>query len=252
MKVKSLDKSIRKFLILSELLILFSIFVLAAFGYIYRHSNINTYNYILLFLIALTIIITLVFVVTMLAILYTYRRKYVNAAFLWPVKAGLKILLPFVILISGVMKGSKDIIRNFYIDMNNILVKSYNRKYAPEQVLVLLPHCLQHSNCGYKITNDIGNCRRCGKCCIGEIARIAEEMGVKVKVVTGGTAARNIVSKSKPGVILSVACERDLAVGIADVGSIPVMGIVNERPNGPCYNTTVDVKVLRQRLEEIL
>jgi len=49
-----------------------------------------------------------------------------------------------------------------------------------------------------------------------------------------------------------VACERDLSSGIADVGRIPVIGIVNDRPNGPCYNTNVDVDAIRNKLESII
>ncbi|WP_279378941.1 DUF116 domain-containing protein [Acetivibrio straminisolvens] len=71
-------------------------------------------------------------------------------------------------------------------------------------------------------------------------------------MVTGGTAARNIVSKIRPKIIVSVACERDLSSGIADVGSIPVIGIINDRPNGPCYNTNVDVNALKKKLENII
>ena len=52
--------------------------------------------------------------------------------------------------------------------------------------------------------------------------------------------------------IVSVACERDLTSGIIDVGNIPVIGIVNERPNGPCYNTCVNVNMLKEKLDSII
>ena len=247
-----MDKSIKDFLFLSGLLMLFSVLILAIFGYIYLYSDINTYSNILLFLIAVTIIVILVFIIAMAAVLHAYRKRHVSSAFSWPVKLGLRVLLPFVTFISGILKGEKDAIRRFYVDINNILAGSYNKKYSPEKVLVVVPHCLQDSACDCKVTNDIGNCKRCGKCTIGDIARIAEEMKVEARVATGGTAARNFVNMSRPEVILSVACERDLVVGISDVGNIPVFGIVNERPNGPCRYTTVDVGVLRKRLEEIV
>jgi len=247
-----LDKSIKSFLFISKLVIFASVLLLVAFGYIYWYSDINIYNSILLIIIALTIIITVVFSAAIFALVYVYRKKYVSSALLLPVKIGQRVLMPFVIFVSGVFKGSKDVIRGFYIDINNILVKSLHRKYPPEQVLMLLPHCLQNSKCIYKVTNDINNCRRCGSCCIGEIAQMAEELKVDVIVVTGGTVARNIVNKNKPGIIFSVACERDLATGIADVTKIPVIGMVNERPNGPCYNTKINVADLRKELEEIL
>jgi hypothetical protein len=36
------------------------------------------------------------------------------------------------------------------------------------------------------------------------------------------------------------------------VGSTPVLGVLNERPNGPCNNTAVNVQQLKEKLESIL
>lgn len=167
-------------------------------------------------------------------------------------RTGIKTLLPIAIFFAGIFKTKKDLIRKFYIDFNNIMVFASDRKYSPENLLILLPHCLQNSDCGYKITNTIDNCKRCGKCSIGDIAEIAGSRKVEVRVVTGGTAARNVVKQLKPKLILSVACERDLTSGIIDVGKIPVIGLINERPNGPCYNTCVNTDNLKAYLDEIL
>jgi hypothetical protein len=87
---------------------------------------------------------------------------------------------------------------------------------------------------------------------VGDILKLVEETGVKAVIVTGGTAARNSIAREKPEMVLSVACERDLAIGISDVSSIPVLGVLNSRPNGPCVNTTVDVEQLREKLDGIL
>ena len=247
-----MNRSLRDFLTLSVLAICILLTVLAGLSHIYRYSTINTYELILLFAIVMIIIITLALIVSALTVYHAYRRKRVDTGFLWLYRLGLRILLPFITLLARVIRYEKDDIRKFYIDVNNILVQSSNIKCEPGEVLVLLPHCLQNSGCRYKITNDIGNCRKCGRCCMGEIRDMAEKAGVKVAVATGGTLARNIVFSSKPGLILSVACERDLSSGIADVGSLPVIGMINERPNGPCVNTTVNVNILKEKLESFL
>jgi len=145
-----------------------------------------------------------------------------------------------------------DTVRRTYIDINNIIVESNNISYKPEDVLLLVPHCLQYSECKFRITIDINNCKACGRCSIGRIKTLAEREGVVVKVVTGGTAAREVVKKYRPKIILSVACERDLSEGIADVRGIPVIGVLNKRPNGPCFNTTVDTDEFEERLAWIL
>lgn len=250
--MKYLDKSAKKFLNFSIILTGSFIVIILLFIFVYRNSTLNIYNNILLFLILLTIIITLTITALTAAVLHTHRKRYVRAELVLPVKYGLKLLMPIISILSFFKKTEMDALRGFYIEVNNILVESGKSRYNPAQVLVLLPHCLQNSDCQYKITGSIKNCKMCGGCCIGSIAKISEELGVRTVVVTGGTAARNLVKKIKPAMILSVACERDLAAGIMDIEKIPVIGLTNKRPNGPCTDTTVDVESLRSKLEEIL
>jgi len=117
--------------------------------------------------------------------------------------------------------------------------------------LILLPHCLQHHECPWKITFDIENCRRCGKCDIAKLAEIAEFYNTEVRVATGGTLARKVVSDYRPTMILAVACGRDLSSGIIDSHPIPVFGIPNIRPFGPCFDTRVDVDEITNVLQEL-
>lgn len=252
MKTRNLDKNLKSFIYLSFVLALVVFLVLVGFGFTYRYSTLNTYNYILLIIIILIIILLILFVLSTVMIFYVYLNKRVAPAFLRPLKFISNFIMPPVIALAGFFGMQKDAVRGIYININNVLSEPGKRKYGPEDILVVLPHCLQNSDCSYKITNDIFNCKKCGKCCVGDIVKVAQETGVKVRVVTGGTAARNIISKEKPKIVISVACERDLASGIADVTSIPVIGIINERPNGPCHNTTVDVSLLKAKIDNIL
>lgn len=252
MKVKFLDKRIVSFLTFSFLLVLIFTLFIAIFTYIYRFFTIDIYNRILVVLIVLAVVIIIMIAYAMLAVYYAYKKRRVGTLMLIPVRLGLKIVIPFTLFITGILKRNKDAIRSLFIDINNIIVESAKYQYKPEQVLVILPHCLQDSRCSNKITGNIDNCIQCGKCTIGSILSLVREKGVKAVVVTGGTAARNLVSIEKPDMILSVACERDLAIGIADISSIPVLGIVNERPNGPCKDTRVNVELLGQKLDSLL
>ena len=52
----------------------------------------------------------------------------------------------------------------------------------------------------------------------------------------------------RPDMIIAVACDRDLTSGIQDTYPIPVFGILNKRPNGPCYDTDVDVDLVEEGL----
>lgn len=79
----------------------------------------------------------------------------------------------------------------------------------------------------------------------------AQQKNISIFIATGGTVARNIIKKTKPKLIISVACERDLMSGISDVRGIPVVGVTNKQPNGPCFNTDVDIDAIKKRVEQL-
>jgi hypothetical protein len=252
MKVKCLDKKLRNFMGYSLLLLIVIGAIVALFSYIYRYFSIDVYNKILSILIILSIIIMVVIVLAMLAIFTAVKRRRIHPLLLIPVRLGLKLVMPFALFVTDILKHDKDMIRSLFIDINNIFVQSGKIRKSPDKIMLLLPHCLQNSECTHKVTGDIKNCKKCGRCTIGEILGLVEEKGVKAIIVTGGTAARNTIAREKPEIVLSVACERDLAIGISDVSQIPVLGVLNQRPNGPCVNTTVNVEVLREKLDSMI
>jgi hypothetical protein len=252
MKVKCLDKRLRSFMTYSFLLMLVIGALAAIFSTIYRFFTIDIYNRILIVLISLSVIILVAVALSMLSIFAALKMRKVHPAMVVPVRLGLKLVMPFALLVTDLFKRDKDMIRSLFIDINNLFVQSGGLRKEPDKILLLLPHCLQNSECACKVTGTIGNCKKCGRCCVGDILKLVEETGVKAVIVTGGTAARNSIAREKPEMVLSVACERDLAIGISDVSSIPVLGVLNSRPNGPCVNTTVDVEQLREKLDGIL
>ena len=139
-----------------------------------------------------------------------------------------------------------------FINLNNAIIRKKNFSFLPNEVLVILPHCLQKTQCDLRITTDIENCRECGICDIAQIKKLLSEYGVKGYVVTGGTLARRVAKEETPKGIVAVACPHDLAEGISLVYPIPVYGILNERPDGPCINTVVDVEKIRNGIEIFL
>ena len=164
----------------------------------------------------------------------------------------IRYLLPVITVIGKVMGSPKDDIRRSFIEINNELVRSSSFRSAPKRILVLMPHCIQRDVCPYRITVDVRNCRQCGKCDFTELTRIAERLGIEMTVATGGTLARKVVVESRPELILGVACERDLSSGIIDTYPIPVLGVLIDRPEGPCINTRVSVDKIRHALETFL
>ncbi|MFN3479592.1 MAG: DUF116 domain-containing protein [Thermodesulfovibrionales bacterium] len=159
----------------------------------------------------------------------------------------LKVLYPVMMVIGSFSKEKKERLQAIVIDINNRLV----RKERPraERILLLLPHCLQVNECDIRITHNIYNCKRCGRCEIKDLIEIADENNLKLFIATGGNLARKIVSDARPEAIVAVACERDLSSGIADTFPMPVIGIPNERPFGPCFNTRVSLEKVKEAIK---
>ena len=168
------------------------------------------------------------------------------------VKKIIIFLYPLVTQLGRFLNISQEKIQSSFIEANNKLVEAENIEVTPKQLLVLLPHCLQDENCPHKITHNPYNCRRCGKCPIDKVLTLSEKWGVNVQIVTGGTLARSIVKSFKPQFILAVACERDLSSGILDSAALPVCGVINDRPMGPCRNTLVSLESLEEKLQMFL
>lgn len=163
-------------------------------------------------------------------------------------KLASELLFPLTLVIGKVLGIKAEKIRSSYIAVNNNLVKSKHIALNGEQVMILLPHCLQNTECPHKITMDINNCKHCGKCCISDLVALSEKYSAMIKVATGGTLARKLIKEKRPAGVIAVACERDLSLGIQDSGSLPVYGVLNCRPNGPCCNTSVDIEKVEQAL----
>ena len=165
----------------------------------------------------------------------------------------INLLFPIAIMLGKVFGFNRRKIERSFIEVSNQIIHQQHIKVPADRLLVVTPHCLQLATCPHKITRDpMANCQRCGGCDIGALTALAEEMGFHFFVVTGGTLARQTVKKIRPKAVLAIACERDLTSGIQDVYPLPAVGVLNIRPNGPCYNTHVDIDLVRQEIQKLL
>lgn len=252
MKVRCLDKRILWFLKYFSAILLAVALVIAAMLIIYICSSLKLYGAIFIAGLVILSLLVVIGIISALSLVYAYKMKRLSGVMLLPFLIGLKVLLPFSVFAAGIIGGEKDSLRRFYIETNNFYTEAAGKKFSNKDIVLLLPHCLQNSSCNIRITKDINMCRNCGRCQIGDIAALLREKGVRSKVVTGGTAARKAIADMRPKAVLAVACERDLASGLAESGKIPVLGVPNIRPYGPCHDTQVDLDLLRKKLETLL
>lgn len=146
----------------------------------------------------------------------------------------LTFLVP-VALKFGIKLGiSRDRMSHSFVKVSNTLIRTRARRVTPEKLLILLPRCLQKS-------------------IREQITSFSRYMRIPVYTVPGGEKARELIHRIKPSAIIGVACERDLLSGIQDViRYIPVIGIPNVRPEGPCKNTIIDLGEFEKAIQTFL
>ncbi|MDR3569507.1 MAG: DUF116 domain-containing protein [Syntrophobacteraceae bacterium] len=165
----------------------------------------------------------------------------------------IRVLLPVLIAIGRLAGFRREQVQHAFVAVNNELVLAQCKNGKPlKSVLLLMPHCLQDKDCQVKVTHRVQNCKRCGKCTIKALLELSEKYGAHMAVATGGTIARRIVIDTRPDLIIAVACERDLTSGIQDTTPLPVFGIFNLRPFGPCLNTSVALDRVEAVLKTVL
>ncbi len=162
-----------------------------------------------------------------------------------------RMLLPSSILL-GRTVFSHDVLHKSFITYSNKVVNSKNAKFKGHEILLLLPRCIQNADCKNAVVRDILLCASCGKCDVSEINKIIAGTGIKAAVVTGGTQARSLLAELHPKAVIAVACERELVSGIIDSNTVYVYGLLNVRPNGPCYNTRAYMPDLKSTIDSIL
>lgn len=139
-------------------------------------------------------------------------------------------LTPFILALGKKLGISYDRMGNSFIKVSNSLILTTRRKISSSKIIILLPRCLR---------------RPIQK----QIISLANKYNCLIFTVPGGELARKIILEQKPSAVIGVACERDLLNGIRDVQHIPVIGIPNQRPEGPCKNTTVDYQKIEEAIQ---
>ncbi|MTI69937.1 MAG: DUF116 domain-containing protein [Firmicutes bacterium] len=220
--------------------------------YISLSSGMNLMRFFIIFISLIIGCIVLFFIWNIIILIKLVKSREISKLNYKIFKRFLSFFYPLLINVSKLLQLDIDSIRRVFTKINNLMILAKDIKVRSNEILILLPHCLQYSKCQYKITNNIENCRLCGKCNIKDILNLCKEYNVKCVVATGGTLARAWIKKYKPKAIIAVACERDLTSGINDVKVLPVLGVVNERPKGPCFNTRVNIDKLEEAIKFFL
>jgi len=148
--------------------------------------------------------------------------------------------------------GAVRVLEAIYVGLNGLRNRLSHKCYPPGRVLLLLSHCLQNSDCTVRLKGDLARCAECGRCKMRDLKALAERVGVKAFVASGGRKAARRAREDDCQLIVAVACARELSEGTAAIFPKRVVGVQNAWPHGECTDTDVDVGKLGAILGELL
>ncbi|WP_296645209.1 DUF116 domain-containing protein [Romboutsia sp. 13368] len=238
-------EDIKKYLIAISILI--SILILGGVIINILISSLTHMFGVLINILVISIILLILF-----STVVTYRVIKDKKISLNLMKINLKfvsLLFNPIISIASIIGIPKNDIRRVFVKLNNSYIYSNTYNFDIKDILILIPHCIQKNSCKLKVTNKIENCVQCGLCNVSDLVKLKEKTGINIVLATGGTLARKMIIENKPKAAIAVACERDLTSGIQDMNHIPVLGVFNKRPNGPCIDTFIDIHEVEKAIK---
>ncbi len=140
----------------------------------------------------------------------------------------------------------------FFVRFNNVLTRLRRTRVRPEELLLLVPRCLQRNGCSQTLGETIDDCNACGQCSVTELLAIRDEFGIRCSMAAGGREALAFVAGPRVKAVVAVACEKELTQGILAVFPKPVLGVLNIQTNGPCRNTRLDPDTVRAAVQSML
>ena len=138
------------------------------------------------------------------------------------------------------------------VKLLNLVTRLRRSRCKAERLLVLFPACLQRSECPHKITSDLANCERCGRCKVKDVQELAEKYGCQCATATGGRLALELTKGDGVDAVVAVACEKELQVGLKAAMPTPSVGVINLRPHGPCKDTDVALEEIEDAIRWFL
>ena len=139
-----------------------------------------------------------------------------------------------------------------FIKFNNRFTRIRRIRVKPENLLLLVPRCLQKTGCAQTLGKILDDCQRCGQCQVPALVSIRDEFGIRCSMAAGGREALAFVRDPQVKAVVAVACEKELCQGILAVFPKPVLGVLNIQTNGPCRNTRIDPGFVRIAIRSML
>jgi len=115
--------------------------------------------------------------------------------------------------------------------------------------LLLLPQCLRHrGECPARMDEFGLLCEECGRCCIGELQALAEELGYVVLIAEGSTVVSRLLEGGKVDAVIGVSCLHALEKSFPHMADGAIPGLAIPLTADGCIGTRTDTGWVREAI----
>ena len=83
------------------------------------------------------------------------------------------------------------------VDVRNKVNEKFFKKINPKDKILVLPHCLRHSDCEANLETSGLVCKNCNRCVIGVLKDKGEDLGYQVFIIPGSTFLKKIIRRKQ-------------------------------------------------------
>ena len=134
--------------------------------------------------------------------------------------------------------------------LNNAVWRDTVASIPYERRLLLLPQCLRHhQECPAEIDAFGLVCEACGRCNIGELQSLAEELGYVVLVAEGSTVVSKLLEGGKVDAVVGVSCLSALEKSFPQMADGAIPGVAIPLTVDGCVGTKMDLDHVRDAIQ---
>jgi geranylgeranyl diphosphate synthase type II len=127
--------------------------------------------------------------------------------------------------------------------LNNEVWRDTVASIPYERRLLLLPQCLRNIRECPAVMDEFGLlCEECGRCNIGELQNLAEELGYVVLVAEGSTVVSRLLEGGKVDAVIGVSCLNALEKSFPHMADGAIPGLAIPLTVDGCVGTETDVE----------
>ncbi len=134
--------------------------------------------------------------------------------------------------------------------LNNEVWRDTVASIPYERRLLLLPLCLRNvSDCPAELDEFGLLCEECGRCNIGELQSIAEDLGYVVLVAEGSTVVSRLLEGGKVDAVVGVSCLNALEKSFPHMADGAIPGLAIPLTVDGCVSTQMDIDHVREAIQ---